>query len=521
VSRIWILARKDFLETRRDRLAFLFIFVMPIAFTAFFGLMFGGGSDRLPLAVWSGDAGPAAKQLLNAVESSDVVVVHRMTRMDAEQAVADSKAAAALEIPAGFSDAVSAGKPGTVTVVGVTGSTGAQTAQTEITALAGQVVAGEQAAQAAVDAAGSSALQQGQASAAQLREAALLMARPLASQALAHPAATIRVVQAGAAAGQVPSGFVLSSPGMLINFILFSLMTAGIALVQERKNFTLERLMTTHVRRWELIAGKVAGMFVLTFVQQIILIAVGQFLFGVDYLRDPAALLLMMIALSCVASTLGLLLAALLKSEQALPWCSPPWPWRPSPAPGSRWRSPARPSSSSGTCCPRRGSWTACAASSCAASGWPTCCPLSASPWPGRWCCSPSPSGASVSPIDHRRRVNEGGAGGSPLTGRRSLLAGLDARVLGQGQTGLHLDGFDDPGRHGARRVLQVLGGEAQGLGTLAAVHDLGERVHLGEVFGETLHVAALGLELEADDAAVLHRPHRGAEPADAAVDLG
>jgi ABC-2 type transport system permease protein len=318
MSRIWILARKDFLETRRDRLAFLFIFVMPIAFTAFFGLMFGGGSDRLPLAVWSGDAGPAAKQLLNAVEKSDVVVVERMTRMDAEQAVADSKAAAALEIPAGFSDAVSAGKPATVTVVGVAGSTGAQTAQTEITALAGQVVAGEQAAQAAVDAAGTGAAQQGEASAAQLREAALLMARPLASQALAHPAATIRVVQAGAAAGQVPSGFVLSSPGMLINFILFSLMTAGIALVQERKNFTLQRLMTTRVRRWEVIAGKVAGMFVLTFVQQIILIAVGQFLFGVDYLRDPAALLLMMIALSCVASTLGLLLAALLKSEQAL-----------------------------------------------------------------------------------------------------------------------------------------------------------------------------------------------------------
>ena len=41
-------------------------------------------------------------------------------------------------------------------------------------------------------------------------------------------------------------------------------------------------------------------------------------LFGVDYLRDPAALLLMMVALSLVASTLGLLLAAVLTSEQAM-----------------------------------------------------------------------------------------------------------------------------------------------------------------------------------------------------------
>lgn len=317
MGRVLTLARKDLLETRRDRLALLFTLIMPLAFTAFFGLMFGGGSDRLPLAVWSGDAGPAAEQLLSAVQESDVVVVHRMTRAEAEQAVADNKMAAALEIPAGFSDAVAAGEPATVTVVGTPGSSAAQTVQTAVTALAGRIVAGEQAAQAAVEAAGTGAAQ-GQASPDQLREAALLMARPLAAQALAQPAATIEVVQAGSAAGQIPSGFELSSPGMLINFILFSLMTAGIALVEERKNFTLQRLVTTRVRRWELIAGKFLGMFALTFVQQIILIAVGQFVFGVDYLADPAALLLMMVALSSVASAMGMLIAAVLTSEQAL-----------------------------------------------------------------------------------------------------------------------------------------------------------------------------------------------------------
>jgi ABC-2 type transport system permease protein len=104
----------------------------------------------------------------------------------------------------------------------------------------------------------------------------------------------------------------------MVNFILFSLMTAGMAVIMERKNGTLRRLMTTRVRRWELIAGKMAGMFALTFLQQILLIGVGQLFFGVDYLNDPAALLLMMVALSLVASSLGLLLAVLLTSEQAL-----------------------------------------------------------------------------------------------------------------------------------------------------------------------------------------------------------
>jgi ABC-2 type transport system permease protein len=158
----------------------------------------------------------------------------------------------------------------------------------------------------------------GQAQAEAARAQALPAARAAAAQAMDRPAVTTRAVQAGAAAGQIPSGFVLSSPGMMVNFIMFSLTTAGIALIMERRNGTLQRLMTTRVRRSELIGGKVAGMFALTFLQQVLLIAVGQFVFGVDYLRDPAALLLMMIALSLVASSLGLLLASVLTSEQAL-----------------------------------------------------------------------------------------------------------------------------------------------------------------------------------------------------------
>ncbi|MCX6363271.1 MAG: ABC transporter permease [Actinobacteria bacterium] len=318
MKRIWTLASKDFLETRRDRLALLFTVVMPLAFTAFFGLMFGGGSDRLPLAISSADHGAPATQLVSALARSGVVKTEMMTKDDAEKAVDDNKVAAALEIPAGFSAALAAGRPAELTLVSTAGSSGAQTVQTEVSALAGPLAAGERAAQAAVAVAGTPPGGDSGASAQDLKDAALLMARPLAAQSLAQPVATVRVVEAGTAAGQIPNGFVLSSPGMLVNFILFSLLTAGIALIQERRNFTLQRLMTTRVRRWELIAGKAVGMFALTFVQQIILIGAGQLLFGVDYLRDPAALLLMMVALSLFASTLGLLLAAVLSSEQAM-----------------------------------------------------------------------------------------------------------------------------------------------------------------------------------------------------------
>jgi ABC-2 type transport system permease protein len=319
-----LLARKDLQQTVRDRLSFVFILVMPLAFTLFFGLLFGANSssNKLPLAVWDADGGAAAKQLVAALAKSAVVTVVPKQGSAFEKWMADDRAAAGLVIPQGYSNAVVGGKRAQLTIVSTQGSSGASTAVAEVRSLAGDQVTVELASRAAVQAAwgwakGKSGFPTGADWTTFLNDKAA-QARPVVAQALAHPAVSTKVVEAGAAAGQTPSGFVLSSPGMMVNFILFSLMTAGIALIVERQNGTLQRLMTTRLRRWELIGGKAAGMFLLTFVQQALLIAVAQLFFGVDYLRDPAALLVMMVSLSLVASTLGLLLASVLKSEQAL-----------------------------------------------------------------------------------------------------------------------------------------------------------------------------------------------------------
>jgi ABC-2 type transport system permease protein len=312
-----LLARKDLQQTVRDKLSFVFILVMPLAFTLFFGLLFGGGSsvDKLPLAVWDADGGAAAQQLVAALDKSPVVRVVVKQGTEFEQWMADERAAAGLVIPEGYSAAVAAGEQADLTIVSTQGSSGASTAASEIQTLAGGQVTVELASRAAAQAIWAT---RSHPQGADVVSQAAAEARPVVAQALVRPAAGTKVVEAGAAANQTPSGFVLSSPGMMVNFILFSLMTAGIALIIERQNGTLQRLMTTRLRRWELIGGKAAGMFLVTFAQQVLLIGVAQLFFGVDYLRDPAALLVMMVSLSLVASTLGLLLASVLKSEQAL-----------------------------------------------------------------------------------------------------------------------------------------------------------------------------------------------------------
>jgi ABC-2 type transport system permease protein len=314
-----ILARKDLLETLRDKLSFVFILLMPLAFTLFFGLLFGGGgnTDKLPLAVWDADGGAAAKQLVADLDKSSVVHVVVKQGDEFETWMADERAAAGLLVPKGYSAAVASGEQADLTIVSTQGSNGAATAASAVRSLAGEQVTVELASRAAAEAIWTTrSMRSGSQETVVVQSAA--EARPVVAAALARPAVSTRVVEAGAAAGQTPSGFILSSPGMLVNFILFSLMTAGIALIIERQNGTLQRLMTTRLRRWELIGGKAAGMFLLTFVQQILLMGVAQLFFGVDYLRDPVALFLMMVSLSLVASTLGLLLASVMKSEQAL-----------------------------------------------------------------------------------------------------------------------------------------------------------------------------------------------------------
>jgi ABC-2 type transport system permease protein len=56
-------------------------------------------------------------------------------------------------------------------------------------------------------------------------------------------------------------------------------------------------------------------MFCIVFAQQLILVFVGQFVFGVDYARQPLAILLMITVLSLWAASLGLLISAISRKE--------------------------------------------------------------------------------------------------------------------------------------------------------------------------------------------------------------
>jgi ABC-2 type transport system permease protein len=106
-----------------------------------------------------------------------------------------------------------------------------------------------------------------------------------------------------------------ASPGMLIQFTVFGLINSATLLVIERKTRTLQRMMTTPISRSETIAGHLLAMFIVVLIQQMILIILGQFL-GLEYFRQPLALLLLVVSFALFASSYGLLIGVLAKSEE-------------------------------------------------------------------------------------------------------------------------------------------------------------------------------------------------------------
>jgi ABC-2 type transport system permease protein len=101
----------------------------------------------------------------------------------------------------------------------------------------------------------------------------------------------------------------------LVQFAIFGLITSAQILVQERKTRTLQRLMTTAMKPWEIVAGHLLAMFGLVFLQMVMLVVFGQLVLNVNYLREPVGTLLVSIALGLWVASMGLLIGVIAKSD--------------------------------------------------------------------------------------------------------------------------------------------------------------------------------------------------------------
>ena len=326
--RVIDLALKDILQIVRDRKSALFLVVMPIIFTLFFGLIFGSstnGDPRLPVGFVSRDESSAlSASLYTLLEASDAIRPVVLEGDDADgvgESVRDGDLASAVIVPAGFGERVLAGEEPSLTIIADQNTPAGQTASSAVQAATTRLLGAVETARLSAEA---FEAQQGFESEA-ARQAYLDESLALASDAWLQPPLTVTVEQSGAAAEgeeQLSANvYTQSSPGMIVQFVVFGLNTSAMVLVLERRSRTLQRLLTTPITRTQVIAGHVLAMFIVVLLQQVLYVAFGQLAFGVDYMREPLAILLVMVTLALWVASLGLLIGAAAKNEdQVMMW---------------------------------------------------------------------------------------------------------------------------------------------------------------------------------------------------------
>ena len=285
-----------------------------------FALMYGALSNEpefyASASVVDLDRGPQARQLVARLDALPEISVEERTEADANGALDRSAILFAVVIPAGFSDALADGQPAPLIFRqrGNGGDTG------QIIAAVTRGVVRDMASEARIRRhlpqalAGSGASPQ--------RIAAEIETQ--ITRLRQNPPVTVQTRRPGAAVTESGDNNLISRlmPGLLVMFLMFSVTLGAQALVEERRNGTLERLMTTRLGVNQLFIGKFLAGITRATLQATIILALAFIVF-----RPAGPLtfieLLAFSALTAAAfSGIALVIGALARTRNQASWAA-------------------------------------------------------------------------------------------------------------------------------------------------------------------------------------------------------
>ncbi len=292
-----LIAAKDLRQRLRDRSIILFAVVAPLGLALIFSLLLRGATSfHANYVVADLDGGSLATtftgQVLGGLRDAGVATIEpRTTEAEARQAVAAAnidgwKADAAFIIPAGFSEAIAAGQPTSIRIIGSRDAG----LQTEVArSVAARFADGVTGVQLAVLTLGD------------LRGAPPAGADLAAIVASAQQPAIV-LVDTGTQLRQL-SWTTYFSSAMAILFLFFAVQSGMLSLFEERRQGTLARILAGPIRPGTILAGKALGSFVTGVTSLVVLIVATTLLLGADW-GPPLGVALIVIA--AVTSAIGI-----------------------------------------------------------------------------------------------------------------------------------------------------------------------------------------------------------------------
>lgn len=308
--------------TFRDKGNLIWLIVMPIVWTTLIGTMSttGGGDEKIPVGFLNSDRGiygEVFEEILKKEESIKIVAMADDDEDRMRNLVKDSKLSVGLIIPGDFSEKL---KVREQVVIEISKSERGSSYFLEelIEKVAERISIDALAANFTVDKIGERRMV--------LEEEVLEDEKKriweeafVKADAFFEPAPSIGieyvVLSVEKRDENVPMGMEASSPGFAVMFVMMGVCFAGVAMVQERHNKTLARLLTTPTEKFFIISGKMLGFFLVGFIQFIILILFGQLVLKVNWGNLPLGVLLLVISYVLSVTGLGTLLSVVVRTS--------------------------------------------------------------------------------------------------------------------------------------------------------------------------------------------------------------
>jgi ABC-2 type transport system permease protein len=286
-SRISSIIRKEFLQLFRDPRTLALAVVIPIVQLFLLGYAATSDVRNIPMAVWDQSRSPQSRQLLDAFRAADYFTLDYFVGSTEEyqKLIESGDARVALVIPADYDVRLSEGNAKVLMVLdgsdATIGSTALSTAR-----LVGQSFA-----------------------TGILSEQATLSGR-------AAPSAPVEVRTQVWYNPDLNSAYFMIPGviGMILSFIT-TILTAT-AIVRERERGTIEQLIVTPIRSWELVLGKLLPYVILAFVETFEIIIIGRYWFGVP-VRGSLWLIILTSGLFLMSSLgIGLFASTIANTQQ-------------------------------------------------------------------------------------------------------------------------------------------------------------------------------------------------------------
>ncbi|MFB5192515.1 ABC transporter permease [Alicyclobacillus fastidiosus] len=268
--------KRTLLELVRSRGNVIWMLMLPVVFTFVFGVLpYSQGDSKLTVSVVDHDNSPVSRGLIQEMKESGSDAVQVLSEGEASEGLRNFKTDVVITFPAGLADEAVSHRPLDIQAV-VSPNIGQNNSVSSVSDLQNQLRQWALAGQVAlVQAEGSRQLD------LQQKESAFVAGMQQARHI--HPAvATAEETLSGGGLQSDPLGERDRSVlGFAVMFIIFILFGSTGNILQEKVRGTWSRLKTTPASRASVLTGYGLSLFVIGWVQYLIMVLTGRFLFHV------------------------------------------------------------------------------------------------------------------------------------------------------------------------------------------------------------------------------------------------